>query len=587
MAVPIPAQITQAQLATYKGQGYEDLAIGASPGWKASWGAWEGIRDLVQNALDATEDFRILRTADGVEITDTGPGFPVRAFLLGGGSKADYMSGLRGLYGEGLKIAVLTLLRAGYAISFKTAGQGAPQQGAATLVETPLGGKSEQILHFLYEPIGPPRGTSWIIHGYTGPLFEDRFITKRSTVTVRVDSSIPDPSRLPARREDQLFAGRGRVPAGRLYVRDVYVKDIASEVSYNLWDVRLVDDRNAPASNAELQTALGVFWSKVRDPKWLRWLLEHLEEQAKPSFEKETVRFRGDVARQNLSDGTRLWQEAFRQAFGARAVVAAYGKDQLLIHEGYKPIHFDSNVSSWIAYATQLNGEDVLIRLNEERKRKRVIVLPEELNAKRRMVLLLIQGINEALRVEYPQVERTVTTGVPARKWAAPAWAPVAAMRGVTDAVGFYDPATNRIEIREDQLDDVEHALDIYIHEAAHFISGWDDGDERHTQAISLVGAMVSMLFLKGKGLGQAAEMTPQPKQRLTQYGTPVRPAAPGEQVQDITQYLDAQLPVWPQLSPAAIDYELSKLRRAGRFKALTGPGPVEVGGARVSGVIH
>lgn len=77
-------------------------------GMRRGWNVWMSIREFVQNALDASEEtFRWGRSGEDVWVFDGGPGIkPSDALLIGSSGKQCWQ---RGFFGEGMKIAMLTL----------------------------------------------------------------------------------------------------------------------------------------------------------------------------------------------------------------------------------------------------------------------------------------------------------------------------------------------------------------------------------------------------------------------------------------------------------------------------------------------
>jgi len=86
---------------------YKGLDIGESYARARNWDETACVRDLLQNAFDASEDVELYADDEGVHIIDHGSGMPFRAFLFGG-EKVDNPC-FRGGFGEGLKIALATL----------------------------------------------------------------------------------------------------------------------------------------------------------------------------------------------------------------------------------------------------------------------------------------------------------------------------------------------------------------------------------------------------------------------------------------------------------------------------------------------
>jgi len=88
--------------------------LSISSDYVADWGVFEGVRELIQNALDAQQDghdMHISCQSGKLKISSAGVRLLRSVWLMGTTSKAggDY----RGHFGEGLKLGVLALVRAG------------------------------------------------------------------------------------------------------------------------------------------------------------------------------------------------------------------------------------------------------------------------------------------------------------------------------------------------------------------------------------------------------------------------------------------------------------------------------------------
>lgn len=94
--------------------------LSISPNYVRSWGFWEAIRELVQNALDQRDadpdcEFGLRLTPRGqLQISTSTGHIPPRALLLGETSKNGVET--RGKHGEGLKLAMLALMRLGHQV---------------------------------------------------------------------------------------------------------------------------------------------------------------------------------------------------------------------------------------------------------------------------------------------------------------------------------------------------------------------------------------------------------------------------------------------------------------------------------------
>ena len=91
-----------------------------------SWGAWEGLRELAQNGKDAETEFGAKLTVDWynntVRIENEGAVLPHEALLFGYTTKAS-REDMIGKFGEGLKLGVLALVRAGYPVKIRSGSE--------------------------------------------------------------------------------------------------------------------------------------------------------------------------------------------------------------------------------------------------------------------------------------------------------------------------------------------------------------------------------------------------------------------------------------------------------------------------------
>ncbi len=99
---------------------------------KSRWTEWQGIREIIQNALDESDTIRsnslysyglsdkidfYIDNTNRLIIQDYGRGMPIEAFIMGWGTKhEEETTGLRGMFGVGLLEGILTLTRLGYDI---------------------------------------------------------------------------------------------------------------------------------------------------------------------------------------------------------------------------------------------------------------------------------------------------------------------------------------------------------------------------------------------------------------------------------------------------------------------------------------
>lgn len=93
-----------------------------------NWGMWAGLRELLQNAKDAEVEYKAPMSVEyfpkeeKLLIRNKGAALPLEALLIGHTSKADRPE-LIGQFGEGLKLGILALIRAGCPVAIRTGSQ--------------------------------------------------------------------------------------------------------------------------------------------------------------------------------------------------------------------------------------------------------------------------------------------------------------------------------------------------------------------------------------------------------------------------------------------------------------------------------
>ncbi|MFH1485888.1 MAG: hypothetical protein ABIH46_07450 [Chloroflexota bacterium] len=480
MLPDVPPEITAEGLARYTAQGFHALTGRETPAYARDWGMWEAIRDLVQNALDETEDFTLERTGTDVTfISDRGQGFGVMAFMLGQEKqKPDYM---RGRFGEGMKLACIAILREGYRLSFETYGQGRPLEGAGTFLEQVVLGERVKSLAFLVRDATTPiNGTTFRITGYTGPLYAERFAQNQVAVEI-----IPVLQMVrPLQRYDCIFPGdtgiRAKSPPGYVYARDIYMKTEPTRLSYNMWGFNMARDRHAPEDSWQYERALGDLWCGVTDVPLIRYFLTAVTSDD-ATFEKEARFTIWEAGTARLQRNADFWKRAWAATFGRAAVMIRPELVPRLNHWGYEAINLPYNMRAAIGSVVGTD-ESVLAELGESLRVGTEPVPDRALTGDETRHLSVLRYISDHLAIA---LEKRPT---------------IQAAEFTTETVqGDYDPSTLTINIKRSFLLQFGEALDIFIHEYAHYWTNADDGTERHTRAISTVGRYVGELLTSGE----------------------------------------------------------------------------------------
>jgi hypothetical protein len=102
-----------------------ELSISAD--YLPNWGMLEGVREILQNGRDAETEFSAklhvsVRNNDTLVVQNDGCTIPREAFLMGHTSKVA-RGDLIGKFGEGFKLGILALLRAGHAVKIRNGSE--------------------------------------------------------------------------------------------------------------------------------------------------------------------------------------------------------------------------------------------------------------------------------------------------------------------------------------------------------------------------------------------------------------------------------------------------------------------------------
>lgn len=465
--------------------GWELITIGPTATWRSEWGEWEAIRDIVQNALDETDAYQYGFDKEGLWISDKGKGVSVSDFLLGPAKlKPDYA---RGKFGEGMKIAALALVRMGYDVHIETVGR----ELWITFLEQKVNGKVET-LAALWRPDGIRIGTRFHIRGYHGDAYEKNFAVNLPKAAILAEG--PSPLAEPVVRFNQLldpaFTG-----GSRIYARDIYMKDIDSPYSYNLWGFDMAPDRHGPKSEADMYVDMGRTWCCVTDIVHMRIFLKMIhipyEVASEEGFNINMSRYAmgadgvtGKNYTEYVQEAAAAWKKAWTQNFGADAVIRTTERwDNMVKHLGYTSHAISMDVRDTLSLAITTDKE--IVDASVERLRDAETIPDDRLPPQQLAHLRLARAI--ALRAH---------RGKPVRGTYA-ALIPPASDRVRT--AGMYGSNTQEIFIDLSQLDRGHNTVDTVIHELAHHTSGAEDLTEQHSSHMSRLASYVVDLTHAGE----------------------------------------------------------------------------------------
>jgi hypothetical protein len=435
----------------WKPAGWRLIVIGPTATWREEWGMWEAIRDIVQNCLDEAEQYSFGYDTDGLWIADRGKGVAVADFLLGPPKlKPDWA---RGKFGEGMKIASLALLRQGYPVYVETVNR----ELWMVFVEQEVNGKVKS-LAALWKPNGTRAGTKFHIVGYNGASYEGNFAVNlpRSLILAEV----PSPITKPRQRYNQLIRAEGRASSaagGVIYCRDIYLSDITSPFSYNLWGFELAPDRHGPQNEDEMWGDAGRLWAGITNVPLLATFLGLMTD---PPTRRtaETLHlhmgFMGKFYTDILKDNAGHWQEAWNRMVGRDTVLRKDERlDSMVKHLGYRSVSVQWGVRDELALVIKTDKELVM---EMAAKLSEAEIIPDKQLAPRQLANL---ELARAIAKGFEGVGLVSAAIIP----------PASDMIGRT--AGIYEFDTHSIKVHIEMLHRAEDTIGVMVHELGHHIA--------------------------------------------------------------------------------------------------------------------
>jgi len=471
---------------SWKPQGWHLIIIGPTSTWRQDWGEWEAIRDIVQNALDEAESYSYGYDKEGLWIMDNGRGIAVADFLLGPPKlKPDWA---RGKFGEGMKIGALALLRQGYSVHIKTVGR---ELWIVFLAQKVDSGKVDT-LAALWRSSTRRRGTEFHIIGYSGPAFERYFAVNlpRSIILAEV----PSPLKGPKIRYNQLIRGVDSMAAspqgGVIYSRDIYLMDINSPFSYNLWGFELAPDRHGPKDESQMHTDIGRVWAGVKDVTLLESFLRMVTDPPiHRTYESHRVSMDymgreplyGKHYNEIMLENAQFWRKAWQNAVGSNVVMRTTDRwDSMVKHIGYTSVNLYYGVRN--ALKGVIDDDEMLVAKSQESLKGVKIVPDNDLTPRALAHLTLARIITKSfVTIDPPEIKAAII--------------PPASDRARTQ--GMYELETNRIYIALDRLERFRNTIDVLVHELGHHVAyiqtqsriQMEDLQPAHSDAMTFVAA--------------------------------------------------------------------------------------------------
>lgn len=295
------------------------------------WGAWEGLREILQNGRDARIEYGatllVRHRVSTLTITNEGCTLSHRDLLLGQTSKYGN-SALAGKFGEGLKLGLLALVRAGHAVRVRTGDE----------IWTPVIQKSEtfgeDVLVFQIRKCKKHENAVTIEVGGVDKETWDKLRPR----LLFLDDGPADDNRVET-AYGTLLLGDGHT--GMIFVKGIYVgSDVDLLYGYDLQDAEIDRDRKM-VDKWDLRWKLRMIWQEaLRRRPDLFPKFNHLL-----TTQKEDVAGVDDYTASSLpAEAARHVSEQFKAQFGEDAVpvtslaesaeVEHLGKKGVVVHKG-------------------------------------------------------------------------------------------------------------------------------------------------------------------------------------------------------------------------------------------------------------
>jgi len=412
-----------------------------------SWGAYEGIRELVQNAKDAEVEhsapMKVDWYNDTLRIENEGTTLPTKALLLGHTSKLGN-SQMIGKFGEGLKLGVLALVRAGHEVKIRNGSEvwiptieRSDVFGEDVLVFDITGGR--EVKNRIRVEIAGVTKEAW------EKMRECFLFLSRPRETEQVVTS-----------EGALLMGARF--KGRIFVKGIFVQTVPNtEFGYDLPDVALDRDRKmVEAWNLQYHTRKVFMASLTQRQSLFSNFVQMLEN---PTLETEGL----DSLAASYSITPDLAEkvvEVFQHTHGAHAVpVANLAESRDVEHLGKIGVVVSKPLGAVLARSL---GDALTVRESLKREVVRSYGWGELTLEERR---ILTDAIDLVAKVEPVKLDDI-------------------------DVVDFRSPLhgqfkDNRILLAKNLLTDFEETVCTLVHEVAHRMG--NDGDMGHVQQIERI----------------------------------------------------------------------------------------------------
>jgi hypothetical protein len=400
-----------------------------------NWEEWHILREFISNALDSVGGDAAqvtIHSEDGfVTITDTGVGYPlVYAKRIGATNKKDNVDFI-GNFGEGVKLSLLACVRKG--ISVRLLSRNWQIVPKANIIENQV-----VLMYDIYEADTNIQGTAVVIEANINVM--------------EIINDLPNYFLHFRNGTDCLFGdiNNGIYPlinsTARLYIKGVYVKDITALYSYGISLDSLNRDRDV-ISPSNISQAVKNIWERVDNPGLIKPMIKA---SALPYCERDKL---VELFYGIYPNNPKAWADAFIELYGARTLLHT---DDIAEREaaalGYEVINCEYHIKDILNRAGIKNDTETLSDDYE-------LTFVKHLEQDETAMLNRVYELADILKLDIPHKVKVFED-----------------YANHPNIPGLFNQRSHQVYMRKDVLHStVEEALNVYLHEANHQMTGLDD----------------------------------------------------------------------------------------------------------------
>lgn len=291
------------------------------------WNIVSSLREFISNALDTKNEYNIIYDNGFAVISDSGTGLPQSAFIFGESERDESQIGQ---FGEGLKMACLTLLRYNRAVWIETVGftvlvEKISSSDVISQIVNKKESKSVNLMKFRFIPNEKMIGTDIFVECNEEELIESKNLFLDLNNLEKVDNNV-------------------FLPSGDIFILGLKTTKLPNTLfSYNIDDKRLTNrDRNI-VETSKLQENIVDILKGAKNQKFIKEYLSSFSNN--PNAYEYQLSFLPDSKRKDA------WVKVLNRVYSKAVLSTDVQSDHYATAMGYKVLrNIPSNVLNVIKY---------------------------------------------------------------------------------------------------------------------------------------------------------------------------------------------------------------------------------------------